>query len=199
MMRTSLLLTLGLSLVGASIEAAEVPKELAFGLQVGVAIPTGNDLGTTTRSGLNPSLGFHATWRIDDDQSLRPRMDLWTFGAGQQEVSVPLMQRIDTKVQGIALGADYVHHFVNRRNRWSAGVGVYAIRWSVKSTNQLTFPDGATVQASGTSSWIRPGVGLLGCCKLTPHLQVEIRWIASRYGYEELPANLGTVGLLWHF
>lgn len=199
MMSASLFVTLGLLLVGISAKAVEVPKTLTFGVQAGVTMPTGDDLRITTRSGLNPSFGLHVTWSIDDDQSLRPRLDYWTFGAGHQEISTPQPQRIDTQVRGIALGGDFVHHFGNRRNRWSAGVGAYAIRWSVKSTNQLTFPGGGTVQASGTSSWVRPGVSFLGCGRLTSHLQVEVRWIASSYGYEKLPANLGTLGLLWHF
>jgi len=201
MKSSPLVVTLCLSLAGLSAGAEELPKELAFGLQAGVAMPTGDDLRITTRPGLHPSLGIHATWIIDEFHSLRPRLDLWTFGTGHQEVSVPQSQRIETTVQGTVLGVDYLRHFGygRRFERWAAGVGLYAIRWSVKSTNQLAFSGGTTVQAAGTSSWTRPGLGLVGCCRLTPHLQVEARWISSRYGNEDLPANVGTLGLLWHF
>lgn len=78
---------------------------LRYGLQIGLTMPTGDDLRTTTRSGLNPSFGLHATWRIDDDQSLRLRLDLWAFGAGHQEVSAPLTQRINTQVRIGALAS----------------------------------------------------------------------------------------------
>lgn len=192
-------LLLGLLLAGSRAEAEDFIKEFNWGVQAGATVPTSSDLRITTRGGLSPSLGFHLTWAIDEYHSLRPRLDFWSFGEGKQEVTTPLLQQIETKVQGLNLGLEYVRHFGCRHERWSAGAGAYLIRWSVKSTNRLAFPGGGTVQATGTSDWLRPGLGLLGGCRITRHLQIEARWISSQYGYEDLPAHLGTVGLLWNF
>jgi hypothetical protein len=189
----------GLLLAGGRAEAEDFIKEYNWGAQVGAAVPTSRDLRITTRGGLSPSLGIHLTWAIDEYHSLRPRLDFWSFGEDQQEVTTPLVQKIETRVQGLTLGLEYVRHFGSRHERWSAGAGAYLIRWSVKSTNGLTFPGGGIVQATGTSDWLRPGLGLLGGCRITQHLQLEVRWISSRYGYEDLPAHLGTAGLLWNF
>lgn len=192
-------LALGIFLAGARAGAEDYWREFSFGLQAGAAVPTGDDLRVTTGSAANLCAGIHATWHIDEFHSLRPRLELWAFGRGEQEVALPQAQRIETRVQGIALGTEYLFHPATRRERWSVGAGLYLIRWSVKSTNELSFPDSGTVRASGTSSWLRPGAGLVGCFRLTSHLQVEARWLSSRYGYEDLPARLGTVSLLLNF
>lgn len=190
---------LGLSLGGDQAWSAEPPKALGFGVQAGLAVPAGDDLRITTGSSLSPAIGIHAIWNLNEFHGLRSRLDLWSLSRGHQEVSTPQIQRMDTKVQGLALGGEYLFRPGGHRGRWAAGAGLYLIRWSVESTNELATPTGGTARATGTSHWTREGLGLVASCRLTPRLDVEARWISSHYGYENLPANLGTVGLLWRF
>ena len=201
MSKAARVVALGGLLAGTGLGAAEMPKTLIVGVQAGLAMPVGPDLRTTTASSLNLGLGVHATWIINGEDELRSRVDVWSFGRRRQEVTTPLVQRIDTKVQGLVLGMEYL--FCDGRNgrygRWAAGGGVYLIRWSVDSTNQVVIPAAGTAQASGTSHWTREGLGLVGTYRLTSQLEVEARWISSHYGYENLSADLGTLGLLWHF
>ncbi|MBP1629037.1 MAG: hypothetical protein H6Q00_3512 [Holophagaceae bacterium] len=198
--RASILsISLGLSLGLGQVEAAESLPGCSFGIQAGVAIPAGRDLGVTVGSRLNGAVGVHATWSIGDHHGIRPRLDLWDFSQGHQEVLTPFAQQIETKVQGIALGGEYLYRPGGLRGRLAAGGGLYLIRWSVDSTNRLDGSTGGTAQASGTSHWTRDGVGLVVSFRLTPRLDGEARWIFSSYGYEDLPANLCTAGLLWRF
>lgn len=201
MAKEALVVALGGLLGGTGLGALERPRDLSMGVQAGLAVPVGQDLRSTTGSSLNLGLGVHATWIINGEDELRPRVDVWSFGRGHQEATVPLAQRIDTKVQGVALGVEYLFcdGRYSRYGRWAAGPGVYLIRWSVDSTNQVAIPGGGTARASGTSRWTREGLGLVGTYRLTPRLEVEARWISSRYGYEDLPAQLSTLSLLWHF
>jgi len=148
---------------------------------------------------MNAAIGIHATWDIDEHQRIRPRLDLWNFGRSHQEVLTPLAQRIETKVQGIAFGGEYLFRPSGLRGRLAAGAGLYAIHWSVNSTNHLAGTAGGTTQASGTSHWTKGGCGLVVSYRLAQKLDVEARWIFSRYGYENLPANLSSFGLLWRF
>jgi hypothetical protein len=193
-----LLLILGLGLANAGARA-EAPASLTFGVQAGLALPTGDDLRVTVGSGLNPMFGFHLTWAFNDRHSLRPRLEYWAFNRGVQEVQSPQLQRIDTKVQGLVLGGEYLFRPGACKGRWAAGAGLYLVRWSVASINQVYSPSGDTARAAGTSHWGRAGAGLVATFQLSTRLDAEARWIASRYGYENLPANLGTVGLLWRF
>lgn len=190
---------LGLSTGGARAWATEPQKTLGFGVQAGLAVPAGDDLRITTGSGLSPAIGIHAIWNLNEFHGLRPRLDLWSLSRGHQEVLAPQTQRMDTKVEGIALGVEYLFRPGGHQGRWAAGAGLYLIRWSVESTNELIAPIGEATRATGTSHWTREGLGLVASCRLTPRLDVEARWISSHYGYENLPANLGTVGLLWRF
>ena len=170
-----------------------------------MSIPSGEDLKLTTGSGLNLDLGVHATWQFNRSEDIRPRLDLLTFSGGHQDALTPLVQHLDTKVQGLSLGTEFLYHVGDssrvepRNGPWAVGAGVYLIRWSVDSTNQVGLPGAGSTQASGTRHWTRMGYGLVSSYRLTPRLEAEARWIASHYGYENLPARFGTIGLLWHF
>jgi len=189
---------LGLVLAGPRAEAADGPV-LIPGLQAALALPMGEDLRLTTGSGPCPIIGLHATWILDEHQALRPRLDLMFFDRDRQEVAEPLPQRIDTRVQGTALGVEYLYRPQGNEGRWAVGAGLYLIRWSVTSTNRIRVPGSGTTETSGTARWTREGLGLVTTWRLTPRLDLEGRWIASHYGYENLPARLGTIGLLFHF
>jgi len=184
-------------LTGNGLLAQGVPTRLGFGVQGGLALPSGDDLQVTAGTGLD--LGLHVSWAINDFNEIRPRLDLMTFAHGHQDMATPLQQHLDTKVQGLSLGCEYLYRFQCSAGRWGAGAGIYFIRWSVDSINRVTVAGAGVAQVTGTSHWTREGLGLVGTYRITPHLEGEARWISSHYGYENLPARLGTLGLLWRF
>ncbi len=184
-------------LVGQGLGAQSMSNRMSLGLQGGLALPSGDDLRLTAGTGLD--VGVHATWALDTSSDLRTRLDLLTFAQGHQDVAAPLVQHLDTKVQGLALGCEYLYRFNGSAGRWGAGAGLYLIRWSVDSTNRVTVAGAGIAQSAGTSHWTREGLGLVGSYRITPRLEAEARWISSHYGYENLPARMGTLGLLWRF
>jgi len=184
---------------GTQSSASDAPKALQLGVQAGFAIPAGDDLRITTGSALNPALGIHLTWEIGESNILRPRLDLWRFTRGYQQVLTPQPQEIRTNVSAFTLGGDYLFRTGGPHGRWSVGAGLYLILWSVKSTNRLSFGEAGEAQASGTSRWTRVGFGPLATYRLGAHVEAEARFVFSRYGYEDLAANLGTVGFLYRF
>jgi len=190
---------LGLLFGPVCAQAEELQKAVVGGIQVGLAIPAGVDLRITTGPGLNSAFGMHATWDVNEFHGFRPRLDVWTFSRGDQEALIPQPQHLETWVQGIALGVDYLYRHGGHEGRWAAGAGLYLIRWSVESTNRIGTPTTGTVLVAGNSHWIREGLGLVASYRLTSRLDAEAHWISSHYGYENLPAHLGTVGFLWHF
>jgi hypothetical protein len=192
-------LTLCLFLASGALPAADWPGALGYGAQGALVFPNGEDLRITTGSGLSLDLGIHATWTLDTSSELRPRLDLLTFAQGRQDVTTPLVQHLETKVQGLSLGCEYLYRFQGSAGRWGAGAGLYLIRWSVDSTNRVTVAGAGVAQNTGTSHWTREGLGLVGTYRITPHLEGEARWISSHYAYENLPARFGTLGLLWRF
>ncbi len=199
-MRMRMVATALMALIaGHGLMASEWPKDLSLGVQGGLALPTGDDLSITTGSGLSLDVGIHATWALDTSSDLRTRLDLLTFAQGHQDVAAPLVQHLDTRVQGLALGCEYLYRFNGSTGRWGAGAGLYLIRWSVDSTNRVTVAGAGIAQSTGTSHWTREGLGLVGSYRITPRLEAEARWVSSHYGYENLPARLGTLGLLWRF
>ena len=184
-----------LVLAATCLGAAELPKGVSWGAQAGLAVPLNPELRLTTGGGLNLDLGLHATWEWDGANLLRPRLDFLRFCQGHQGVAAPQTQRVATKVQGLALGGEYLRRI---GDRYAAGAGLYLIRWGVDSTNELDGP-GGTARASGSSHWTREAVGLVATARLTPRLEGEVRYTASHYGYENLPITFGTLGLLWRF
>ena len=192
-------LALGLALGSSLAFAADGPGPWRFGIQAGLAFPVGNDLRVTTGSGLNPSFGLNWTWDSGECHALRSRLDSWTLSPGHQTVERPQVQQIETRVQGLALGEAYEFRPKGRYGRWAVGGELYLIRWSVASTNELTVPLQGMAQDRGTSHWIREGLGLVVSCRLSSQLDAEAHWLSSHYGYENLPAYLSTVELLWRF
>jgi len=197
--QTAMGIALALALPGIWSHATDAPKALQLGIQAGFAIPAGDDLRITTGSALNPALGIHLTWEVGESYVLRPRLDLWRFTRGYQQALTPQPQEIRTKVSAWALGGDYLFRPGGYRGRWTVGAGLYLIRWSVESTNQLSFGEAGVARAAGTSRWTRVGFGPVATYRLSAHVEAEARFVFSRYGYEDLVANLGTVGFLYRF
>jgi hypothetical protein len=178
---------------------SDPPRPVTFAIQAGLAFPAGNDLKITTGSGLNPALGIQMNWSLNDGDDLRTRLDAFAFTQGRQEVQVPLIQTLETKIQAQALGEEYLFRPGGLQGRWTVGAGLYLVHWSVASTNSLSISGQGTVQGKGTSRWTREGLGLVASCRLTHRLDAEVRWLSSHYGYQNLPVYFGTAGLNWHF
>jgi len=184
----------GLLAGSAALGAAEAPW---IGFQAGAAVPVENKLRTTAGAGFQG--GIHLDWNLDSTHALRPRVDFMGFGARHQAVTTPFIQHIDTRVQAMSLGVELLFRNDGARGKWALGPGIYAIRWSVKSTNQLEVPGAGIARLSGTSHWTRAGLGFAVTRRFRPGLELEARWIASHYGYEDLQARVGTVGIIWTF
>ncbi len=191
---TGLVFLAGLLAGSAALRAAETPW---IGIQAGAAVPVQNQLRTTAGAGFQG--GIHFDWNLDSTHALRPRADFMAFGARNQVVTTPFTQRIDTKVQATCLGVELLFRNDGAHGKWALGPGIYAIRWSVKSTNELEVPDAGVARRSGTSHWTRAGLGFAVTRRFRPGLELEARWIASHYGYEDLQARVGTVGIIWTF
>jgi hypothetical protein len=175
------------------------PPAVSLGLQVGLAMPAGNDLKVTAGSAWKPTLGVDVTWHPLEKHSLRSGIDLWDFSRAEQGTQVPLIQRIDTRVEAQAVSETYLYRPGGTDGPWAVGVGLYLIRWSVTSSNSVAIPGPGTALGQGRSRWTRQGIGLQVSRRLTRQLDAEARWLSSHYGYQNLPAYLGTVGLHWRF
>ena len=183
-------------LVRVGLGAMEAPT---WGAQGGLTLPVGSDLTVTTAGGLNPTLGVSADWSWIQGQTLRSRLDLSWFGQGRQLSSNGVLrQEILTKVRSESIGADYLFHAPCMGGRWSFGVGLGVIRWTVASTNRLEQSNGSFLP-SGSSTWTRAAQSLVGTYRWSPRLESELRVVSSHYGYENLPTRTASVNVLWHF
>jgi hypothetical protein len=166
-----------------------------------VGLVKGGDLHVTAGGGLPLAVGAQADIRVHQDQFLvKPRIEAWFFSqAHQSSASGALSQQIDTKVQAQMAGADVLYRFTGKAGKLAAGAGLYLVRWSVDSTDRLGDAAGDTLEQSGTSSWVRPGFGLIATWTWSRHLDFEARWITSNEGYQKLQNNLLLGGVAWRF
>ncbi|NTW84610.1 MAG: hypothetical protein HGB30_00435 [Holophagaceae bacterium] len=169
---------------------------VSYGAQMGLVTPTNGGLRLAA-GGPSVTLGFHATLDLPKGLWLRPRLDYTVFtGETRSSTAAPLPQTLDTKVSSLALGADLL---VPLGAHWSVGLAVSGIRWSVASTNTVTPTLGGSMTLSGTSHWTRLGLGPVITFKVSDHLELEGRALSSHYGYENQPAAMATLSLLWRF
>ena len=180
----------------AGLQAAGELGAAQLGAQVALVFPASPDLRTTAGApGL--SLGLHGTWAFAGGHELRPRVDVTTYSSQNRIANGSATpQSLDTRVRSLALGADYLYRL---DDRWAVGVGVQELRWSVASTNRVTPTPGNTVSVSGTAHWWRLGLGPVLTCRLSRHVEAEVRYLVSHYGQENQPANAASCGLLWRF
>jgi len=189
------LVALGLA-GGPGLRASE---PLRWGVQLGLAQPGSGDLKVTAGSGLHATLGFHGEWALDEQQALRGRLDLTFFARGYQQGQAPgLSQELWTRVTADSLGAEYLFRPNALGGRWALGAGLYAIRWTVDSTQRLQ-TSGGTFAPSGSSTWTRQGLGVLAGYRWTSHAETELRFVTSHLGYQNQPARSTSLSLLWHF
>lgn len=176
--------------------AADAPR---WGAQVGLAFPLQSDLQVTSGSGLNPTVGAHLDWAVGKCAALRTRGDLGWFSSANRTGTDPAFQQsIHTHVRNAALGEEILFRPNVLGQAWVVGAGVYLIRWTVDSTNQLDTASGSFTP-SGSSSWNREGLALLAGYEWNRHTETELRFISSHYGYQNLPARMATLNLVWTF
>ena len=180
----------------AKAKAAYRRLEASYGAQMALASPTNGGLRLAA-SGPSAALGLHLVLDLPKAPRVRFRLDYTVFpGATRTNTAPPLPQTLDTRISSLALGADLL---LPLGSRWSLGLAVSELRWSVASTNTLTPTLGGSMTRSGTAHWTRLGYGPVLTCKVSEHLEIEGRLLNSHYGYENQPANTATVGLLWRF
>lgn len=175
----------------------EVDPRHSTSVRVGFLLPQ-NDLGLTTGSFPQVSVGAHSELLVHGIHQIRPTAEWWYFRQGHQSsVDGNRAQVIDTSVRALVFGGEYLYRFGGPSKRLSAGGGVYLMRWSVDSVNTITFTPGGTAHASGASSWLRFGDGFAATYRLSHRLELEGRWIHSHYGYENIPENVAILGGGW--
>ncbi len=168
----------------------------SYGAQMALVTPTNGGLRLAA-GGPSVALGLNLVWNLPLGLQLRPRLDYTVFASEtRSSTAPPLPQTLDTKVSSLALGVDLL---LPLSPRWSLGLAVAEIRWSVASTNTVAPTLGGSMTLSGTSNWNRLGVGPVLTFKVSEHLDVEARVLNSHFGYQNQPANTATLGLLWRF
>ncbi len=167
-----------------------------LGVQAALASPAGGDLTLTTGFPISGNLGIHGEW-MGEQFLLRPRLDLGRYWVGTQVASQPgLSQRIRTEVSDWSLGFDAMVRGTGFLRRLAVGGNLALVRWTVASRNSVTAGN-ATAVVTGTSSWWRAAAGASATWQLSPTLDLEGRLLLSRYGQQDLKANVITLGVLW--
>lgn len=175
----------------------EVDPRLSYSVRASLLLPQ-NDLKLTTGSFPQIAVGAHSEFLLRGVHQIRPTAEWWYFRQGHQSsVDGNRSQIIDTKLQTLVFGGEYLYRIGGPSMRFSAGGGLYLMRWSVDSVDTITFTPGGATQASGNSSWIRFGDGFAATYRLSHRLELEGRWIHSHYGYENIPVNVATLGAGW--
>lgn len=173
---------------------------IRWGLQAGWLAPASSDLRLTTGSGLNASLGARVEWNSQEwgsreQQTVRFRFDIDRYKEGKQvSDAAGLHQEIRTTVKNASFGVEQLFYV----DRWSYGAGLYAIRWTVDSTNLLVTP-GGSFEPSGPSSWTRFGLSMSVGHRWTEHVEVELRMVGSHYGQENQPTGVVSLDFVWTF
>lgn len=168
---------------------------VVFGSQAGICLPASNDLRETTPR-LGFAVGLHATWPMARHLNLRLRLDHSHFSPGIQIATLSnYTQRVEAQVSSLALGLDCLW---SAGTRWSMGLGLSGVRWSVSSKDVFISGNGIA-RADGFSRAWRAAAGPVLTYRLHHAFTLEGRWSHSRYGMENAQANTSTIGLLWQF
>lgn len=186
-----------LALAGSALSAdppgkGEPNKHLG-GLQVAL-LSGGGDLSTTASGGFSLGAFYHR--RLDEKQGLRFTLDSLSFGkATQNAPSAGLQQTVDTTVKAMSIGAEYRRI----REAWSFGAGPAYVHWTVDSTNRVANTGGQSVVRTGSADWWKPGFQASVGYAFNPHLALEGRFLASKYGYEDAAVQVLSLQLAWTF
>lgn len=148
-------------------------QEARFGLQGQVSIPQG-DLKDAVDSKPGLGLGVHYTFAFDQ-HVIRPRFDATFYPEAD-------FGGVETKVNSLALGADYLY-FVEGRDRglYITG-GLSAIRWEV----DVNIPGFGSGSSHTTKLGVAGGVGY----QWNRAFGTELRFVKSSLGHDVSANNL---------
>ncbi len=162
------------------------------------------DLKDTAGGGPGLGLGVTAERPVRGEDRLRVRLDGLFLPAAHRTgtgttAGVDWTRRLDTRVQGWSLGAEYLFDQPFGLRRLSAGGGLAAVRWTVDATSTLDLPGAGTVVEASRPSWTKLGAALVADCRLTGHLRATARLLSCPYGWEGERVNVAHLGLAWTF
>lgn len=179
-------------------------RELRWGAQAGLGRSSG-DLGDTTGGRPNLDLGLHLERRVAEHGVLRGRLDGMFFesthrvGTGVTD-GTAWTRQLDTRVQGWALGAEYLVTDLPGLSRFRFGVGAQAVRWSIDSRSTLDVSDGQVsgrVVEANRPVWTRLGLSLVADYRLSRKWRAEARVLTCPYSWEGERVNVLQVGAVW--
>jgi hypothetical protein len=197
-----------LSILQASTPGGTLRDDGTSGWGVQALVGTGGgDLRDTV--GSTPGFGVGIRWERPtlDGQRLRVRLDGFAFDDHRDQAagvagSNNWVRTVDTRVKAWTFGGEYLVTPLTALPRLRLGAGLHLVHWQIDSTDTTTFmtaggPGQSVVSTS--PDWDRLGVSLLADYRLTSHLSVELRWLASSYSWQGEKVQFGHLGLLWQF
>ena len=75
--------------------------------------------------------------------------------------------------------------------------GACLVRWNLDRTDRPNDASGNTFEQNRSSSWTRPGFGLIGTWRFSPRLEAEARWITCGEGSQKPSNNHFLGGVAW--
>jgi hypothetical protein len=182
--------------------AAAIPgrSAIGFGVQGGLALPQG-DLALTAGKAVNLTAGLHGDYLFGQGTGrIRTLAEYWAFSGNSQDSNgASFTQHLDTRVHAQVLGVEFGHRVFGPKSPLTVHAGIYLVGWSVASTDTLGLPGAGSTTASGTSRWSRAGAGVGLSCAVSSHLDAQVRWVSTHYGYENLPVGILLAGMVWDF
>jgi hypothetical protein len=193
-------------LLAGTCAAGFLQAQTTLGVQASLGSPSG-DLRDTVGGRPGLGLGVRAEWPVRAHGTLRARFDGLFFetahrvGSGTSN-GVDWTRRLDTRVQGWSLGAEFLARDLAWAPRFRFGAGVHAVRWQVDSTSTLEVsgPGAAgTVVEANVPAWTKLGWSLTGDYRITDRLRAEARLLTSPFSWEGERVNVLQLGVLWTF
>ncbi len=167
---------------------------------------TGGDLKDTAGTGPGLSLGVAISQDLPRGVTLRGRFEGIRFrthkSTEHQEADPVYSHRLETGVQGWALGAECLVHPWPRVRPVSVGAGLHLVRWTMDVTNTLDMTVGTAtvrIQERSKPTWNKLGASFLMGYQINRNLGLEARVLFSAYGWEGERVQIGQLGLNWSF
>lgn len=125
---------LSLALVGLAALTAPALQAAGptFGLQAGLALPSG-DLKDTFDSVARINLGLHMNVDLGQGHVLRPRLERTAFGKSETTTNLVGSRRDERRAALTTFGADYLYHLEGQTSR-----GLYALAGAGLCSSKLT-------------------------------------------------------------
>ncbi len=158
-----------------------VAQDARFGIQGQIAIPQG-DLKDAVDSKPGLGAGVHYTFAFDQ-HVIRPRFDVTFYPEAD-------LGSVETKVNSLALGADYLYFVEGRDRGLYFTAGLSAIRWDV----DVNIPGVGSDSYNTTKLGVAGGVGY----QWTRAFGTELRYVKSSLGHDA-SANSFVLGATFRF